>query len=185
MDLKKVVNVKNRGTASVGYHLNDGQVKRMFAPGEVKKGIITVGELEQLTYADGGFKLLKKYLVINEPKVCEYLGLDLEPEYFYTEDDVKKLLLSGTLEQLLDCLDFAPQGVLDLIKKYAVELKINDIQKRQSIKDKLGFDVSSAIDNIEYSKATDANDGPAASSEKVRRARPIKEQTPVYERVEN
>ena len=46
----------------------------------------------------------------------------------------------------MDCLDFAPEGVIELVKKYAVELKVNDIQKRQAILDKTGFNVTSAIE---------------------------------------
>ena len=100
--LNKTVNVLNRGTARVGYTLHDSGVRRSWMPNEVKKNM-AVSELEQLTYIPGGLKLLKKYLVINDPDVCEYLGLETEPEYFYTEADVRTLLTTGTLDQLLDC----------------------------------------------------------------------------------
>ena len=117
--LNKTVNVLNRGTAEVGYTLHDSGVRRNWMPNEIKKNM-TVRELEQLTYIPGGLKLLQKYLVINDPDVCEYLGLETEPEYFYTEADVRTLLTTGTLDQLLDCLDFAPEGVIDLIKKLSI-----------------------------------------------------------------
>jgi hypothetical protein len=53
----------------------------------------------------------------------------------------------GTLDEFLDCLDFAPIGVIDLIKRYAVALPLSDYNKRKAIKDKLGYDVDAAIKN--------------------------------------
>lgn len=168
MDLQKVVNVKNRGTGEAGYTLPDSGVRRNWMPGEIKKSI-TVGELEQATYIPGGQKLIQKYLVINDPEVCEYLGIETEPEYFYGEAEIRTLLTTGTIEQLLDCLDFAPTGVLDLIKKIAVEVKLNDVSKREAIRAKLGFDVTAAISNIEYASSKEAEE----TSSKTRRANPI------------
>jgi hypothetical protein len=40
------------------------------------------------------------------------------------------LLKNGSKEAFLDCLDFAPEGVLDLIKKFAVELPLDNYDKR-------------------------------------------------------
>ena len=168
--LNKTVNVKNRGTGEVGYTLPDTGVRRTWMPGEVKKSI-SVAELEQATYIPGGQKLMQKYLVINDKDVCDYLGIETEPEYFYGEDEIKILLKSGTLDQLLDCLDFAPTGVLDLVKKIAVETKLNDVQKRQAIKDKIGFDITAAISNVEYANTQETE----GSATKTRRAKPVVE----------
>ena len=168
--LNKTVNVKNRGTGEVGYTLPDTGVRRTWMPGEVKKSIL-VAELEQATYIPGGQKLMQKYLVINDKEVCDYLGIETEPEYFYGEDEIKILLKSGTLDQLLDCLDFAPTGVLDLVKKIAVETKLNDVQKRQAIKDKIGFDITAAISNVEYANTQETE----GSATKTRRAKPVVE----------
>ena len=167
--LNRVVNVKNRGIGEVGYTLPDTGVRRTWTPGEVKKSM-TVTELEQVTYIPGGLKLMQKYLVINDPEVCEYLGLETEPEYFYGEEEVRTLLGHGTLDQLLDCLDFAPTGVIDLIKKIAVETKLNDVRKREAIKEKIGFDVSAAILNVEYAN-TQETEGTATT--RTRRAKPV------------
>ena len=67
----------------------------------------------------------------------------------------------------MDCLDFAPIGVIDLVKELAVKLKINDISKREAIFEKTGFNVSKAI---EINKETDENEIP---KEKIRRATPV------------
>ena len=55
----------------------------------------------------------------------------------------------------MDCLDYAPVGVIDLLKKYSVALPVTDINKRQALKEKTGFDVDVAIKNLEAEKAED------------------------------
>lgn len=171
--LNKTVNVLNRGTGEVGYTLPDSGIRRNWMPGEVKKNMV-VGELEQVTYIPGGLKLMQKYLVINDQEVCDYLGLETEPEYFYTEEDVRTLLVSGTLDQLLDCLDFAPGGVIDLIKKLSIEVRLNDVAKREAIKKAIGFDVTAAIANVDYATSDDAEE-PASKGK--RRSTPVSKET--------
>ncbi len=167
MDLNRQVNVKNRSDSNAGYLLPDSGIRRTWSPGEIKKNI-TVGELEQATYVAGGLVILQDYLLINDEEVCDYLGLATEPEYFYSEESVKTLLTTGTLDQMLDCLDFAPEGVLDLIKKISVDIKLNDISKRDVIKEKLKFDVTAAVANAEYSNSPDEE-----ATGKQRRAKPV------------
>jgi hypothetical protein len=58
-----------------------------------------------------------------------------------------ELLKAGTQDEFLDCLDYAPVGVIDLIKKFAVSLPLTDYDKRQALKAKTGFDVDEAIKN--------------------------------------
>ena len=102
-------------------------------------------EIRKLSYSIGGMNLLKKYFVLdNKEAVAEILGI-VEPEYYYTEEEVRKLLMTGSLEELQDCLDFAPEGVKDLVKKVAVETKLNDIQKRKAILTATGFNIDTAV----------------------------------------
>ena len=140
----EIINVTNRNNGTTGYMIPDlGNLYRRFEAGETKK--LTMEELRKLSYVPGGDALLREYLIIDNQEALEELLNGIEPEYFYSDDEVKALLTSGTLDQLMDCLDFAPEGVIELVKKYAVELKVNDIQKRQAILDKTGFNVTSAI----------------------------------------
>ena len=46
-------------------------------------------------------------------------------------------------------------GVIDLIKKFAVMLPLNDVEKRQALLAKTGFDVSKALEHIREEKADD------------------------------
>lgn len=61
-------------------------------------------------------------------------------------------MVNGTLDQFLDCLDFSPEAVKESIKDIAVELPLNDMAKRDAIREKLGFDVTKAIEikNTKY-----------------------------------
>lgn len=161
------VKVTNRDNGSVGYTVPDLGVHRTFQPRESKE--ISAEELRKLSYLPGGDVIIKEYLIIhNEELLKELLG-EVEPEYYYSEDEVKALLLSGSLEQLQDCLDFAPNGVIDLIKSLAVSLKIDNVSKRKAIQDKTGFNVTRAIEiNEETDEETTSKEGTQG-----RRAAPI------------
>ena len=161
------VKVTNRDNGSVGYSVPDLGVHRTFQPRESKE--ISAEELRKLSYLPGGDVIIKEYLIIhNEELLKELLG-EVEPEYYYSEEEVKALLLSGSLEQLQDCLDFAPNGVIDLIKSLAVSLKIDNVSKRKAIQDKTGFNVTRAIEiNEETDEETASKEGTQG-----RRAAPI------------
>ena len=140
-----LIKVLNRDNGSVGYTIPDlGNLHRTFQPGEEKE--LPMDELRKLSYLPGGKALLEECLVVKNEEALKELFIDAEPEYFYSENDIKNILLNGTLEEFLDCLDFAPTGVIELIKEYAVKLEINDIAKRKAILDKTGFNVTSAIE---------------------------------------
>ena len=173
----KLVNIKNRSDSKVAYTLPDTGVSRTWAPGEVKRNI-SVSELEQVTYIPGGTVLIKDYLLISDKDVCEDLGIETEPEYFYGEKEVEILLTSGSYEQFLDCLDFAPEGVIDLIKSMAVKLRLNDVRKREALKSRTGLDVTSAIANEEFANSKDEDNATNAATTKKRRASAVSEEKP-------
>ena len=145
MDKTKIVKVRNRDTGVVSYSIPDLNLTRSYKPNELKE--ITVEELLKLHYVGGGDYILKNCLLVEDENVLREIldGGSVEPEYFYTEKEVKDLLLYGSLDELLDCLDFAPAGVIALVKDLAVKLEINDIQKRNAVFEKTGLNVNSAI----------------------------------------
>lgn len=136
-------NVKNRGASTVVYRIPEEGIRRRFAPGEVKQ--ISAEELEKLTYQSSGMTLLTKFLQIQSPEAIKKMGMQVEPEYYMSETDVAKLLTSGSLDAFLDALDFAPVGVIDLIKSMSLSLPLVDIPKRKALKEKTGFDVEAAL----------------------------------------
>jgi len=174
IDKNKIVKVINKFNGTVGYSVPEMGVSRNFYPKESKN--INFEELERLSFLPGGDVILKNYLEItDEDVVIALFNQKSEPEYHYSEDDVKKLLTVGTLDQFLDCLDFAPDVIKDMIKDLAVKMPLNDMAKRKAIQDKLGFDVTKAIEinNTKYDgeneKETEVKAAPSG-----RRAAPIK-----------
>ena len=146
-------NVKNRSSSVVVYRIPENNIRREFALGETKK--IAFGELEKLTYQAGGRELLENFLQIVDEAVTSDLNVHREVEYDMSEAQIKDLLLSGSLDAFLDALDFAPIGVIDLIKTLSVQLPLTDLNKRRALKEKTGFDVDRAIVHIEEERAAE------------------------------
>ena len=138
-------NVKNRSASVVVYRIPETNLRREWAPGETKR--ISFDELEKLTYQPGGRELIENFLQILNKEVTNNLSVHTEPEYNMSEEQVVDLILNGSLDAFLDALDFAPIGIIDLIKSLSVSLPITDINKRRALKEKTGFDVDKAIEN--------------------------------------
>ena len=168
MDKDKKIKVVNRSRGVVGYTIPElGGLRRQFQHGEAK--MITFEELEKLSWIPGGRYLLANELVVHDKEAVKELLGNVEPEYYYGEKEIRYLLDSGApMDQLLDCLDFAPEGVLDLIKKLAVEMPCNDVRKREAIYDRIGFNVTRAIELSENDE-----DENAAAGQRTRRAAPV------------
>ena len=145
LDKNTLVKVTNRDNGSVGYSIPDlGNLQRRFEAGETKE--VTAEELRKLSYTIGGKVILDEYLIIHNKELIEELLGEVEPEYYFEENDVKELLEKGSLDALKDCLDFAPEGTIELVKKVAVDTELNDIKKREAIQASTGFNVTSAIE---------------------------------------
>ena len=145
MEKTTLIRVLNRDNGSVVYSIPEmNGLRRVFQPGEAKE--VTFEELEKLSYIPGGMALLEDSLVIlNNAQAVRLILGSVEPEYAYSREDIIKLMQTGSLDEFLDCLDFAPEGVKDLIKNLAVDLPLNDVAKREAIFNKLGFNVDNAI----------------------------------------
>lgn len=179
-------NVKNRSSSVVVYRIPETNLRREFAPGEVKK--VPFGELEKLTFQAGGRELLENFLQILEEPVTDELSIHRELEYNMSEAQIRDLLLSGSLDAFLDALDFAPIGVIDLIKTMAVSLPLTDLNKRRALKEKTGFDVDRALVHIEEEREVekaaanklDTSDAAPARRVKTESAAPTRRTTPSY-----
>lgn len=170
MDMKKLMNVKNRSSSFVVYKvvLDSGvSLRREIRAGETIK--VPYEELVKLSYQPGGRNLMESFLQIEAVDALEDLNIHTEPEYHMSESQIVDLLKNGSMDAFLDCLDFAPTGVMDLVKKYAVDLPLNDAAKRLALKNKTGFDVDKALANI----APDADDlGQVEAPTATRRVQP-------------
>lgn len=150
--MKETCNVTNRSAGLVVYRIPELNIRRSFNRFETKKNI-AVRELEMLTAQLGGPELIYNYLTIDDDEVYKYLiNGEPQPEYYIKESELPKWMQECTLPEFQDALDFAPQGTKDLIKKIAVETRLNDYNKRKAILEQLGFDVTVAIEKEEEAK---------------------------------
>lgn len=93
-----------------------------------------------------------------EPEAIKKVGLNPQPEYHMSEKDIANLMINGSIDEFLDCLDFAPPGVIDLIKKMSVSLPLADYQKKAALKAKTGFDCDAALKHVMEEKEDDNQD---------------------------
>ena len=169
--MENIVSVTNRNNGFTGYTIPDLNITRTFNIGETKK--ISLDELKQLQFVEGGDYLLKHCLIINDKNALEVLNMsDVEPEYFYTEAEIKELLTNGSLDQLEDALNFAPEGVIEIIKSMAIKMELPDTRKRKIISDKTGLNIDNAIMVNEVMKE-EHSDVTEKAETKVRKAAPI------------
>lgn len=142
----KKIKVQNLVNYQVGYRIPEMNIRRIFSGSEVKD--IAAKELRALFYQKGGQELLVNYLSVKDAELAKEFGVGedvIEHEYNWTQDDVDHVLTSGTNEVLLDALDFAPEGIKDMIVNRAIDLRIPDMNKRDIIEEKTGHNVDAMI----------------------------------------
>lgn len=138
--------VKNRSASMVGYTIPEDGIRREFMPGESRR--LPYSELVKLSFRPGGRELMTNFLQIESEEATSDLNIRREPEYNMSEEQIVELITTGSLDAFLDCLDFAPIGVIDLLKKFSVSVPLTDYAKRTALKKKTGFDVDVAIKNL-------------------------------------
>lgn len=169
--MSKQYKVTNRSSSLVFYSIPEQHITRRFTVGETK--LIDIEELTALSYQPGGSALIRDYLYIADVEVAEEFSGKLEPEYHLDREGVKALILTGSLDEFLDCLDFAPAGVIEMIKTLSVELPMSDANKARALKEKTGFDAFVAIKNDQASKEDDTDkELPVAKERRVKAEAP-------------
>ena len=169
---KVMFTVTNRSASRVHYSVPELGIKsRDFQPGETKN--ISYEELEGLSYLPGGKELIRDYLLIREERARnDFIGR-VEPEYNMTEKEVAELILHGSQDEWLDCLDFAPEGVIDLIKTLSVSLPLTDTRKMDAFLEKKGVNLARMIQARKEEEAElAAEQAQAAQGQPQRRVKP-------------
>lgn len=164
--MAEYVTVENRSAGTIVYNIPERQIRRELAPRQAIK--VPKEEIEALAYTAGGMNLIRNHLLVKDDEVLNELDVHREPEYYWNADKVAALIKTGTLDEFLDALDFAPEGVIDMIKDLSVQLPLNDFSKRQALIDKTGFDINAAIEHDRESKATE-EEVVQSTEKKVRR----------------
>ena len=147
-----------------------------FQPEEVKN--FDADTLRRLNYLPGVTYLFRNCLSVRDEGLAKEFGVSsdtFEHEYKWTREDIDKCLTSGSLDELLDALDFAPEGIVDTIVQRAVELKVNDVSKRKAILEKTGKNIDSMIN---LSEQYNAAMGIEEKEEPTRRRRSAAEEAP-------
>lgn len=175
-----LVVVRNRNNGSTGYTLPDNNIRRSFAPGEEKK--IPFAELRSLQYVSGGDYILRNLLIVNDKEALDALSMKVEPEYFYTEKEIRDLLLNKSMDEFLDFLDFASQGAIEIAKDIAVKEQIPDTRKREALSKKTGFNIDNAIQINKIMDADEEDEKKAEAPAKERRVKPKEEKTEASQR---
>lgn len=155
---KKTYKIKNRSASIVIYKIPEDNIRREFSPGEVKE--VTYDELVKLMYQPGGKEIMSDFLQLADEELIDNFSINAEPEYYMSEAQVAELIKSGSYEAFLDCLDYAPIGVIDIIKRLAVSMPMNDLQKAKALKEKTGFDLEAVLANMR-AEQEDEEEAPA------------------------
>lgn len=145
--------VTNRSASQVGYAIPDLNIKRLYQPGETKN--VSQEELEKLAFEPGGMYILANFLQVSRED-AQTLQINPEREYYLSAEGVKQLIREASMDEFLDALDFAPKGIIDMIRDYAVSLPMTDTEKAQAFFEKTGFNVLKAIENERAVKAEEA-----------------------------
>ena len=161
---EQLISVRNRANGSVGYTL-DNNFHRSFEPREVKK--IPFKELKELQYAVGGQYALDNLLIVEDKEALELLNMKTEPEYFYTEAEIRKILFDGSIDAFADFLDFAPVGAIEIAKDIAVKEQIPDVRKRDMLSEKTGLNITNAIKVNEIMNSEEDNTEEAPKQRRV------------------
>lgn len=162
-----IVSVTNRSNGTVVYRIPERHIRREFNRKETKR--VPYQEILEVVAQPGGRELIYNFLLVNNAEALrEALNVKEEPEYWLTEDKIAgDWMEKSTLDEFKDALDFAPEGVKALIKRYAVSKPLNDVAKRQALLEQLNFDVTKAIANdmIDKEPSNNNNNNKLASAD--------------------
>ena len=139
----KLITVRNRNNGVTGYVIPERNIRREWEYNEVKK--IPFGELRDFSYKPGALYALNNLLVVEDEEALEELNIQVEPEYYYNDENIKNVLLNGTIDEFADFLDFAPEGALEIAKTIAIKEEIPDTRKRDMLSEKTGLNINNAI----------------------------------------
>ena len=167
-----LISVRNRNLGPTGYSIPERNLHRSWGIGETKK--VPFEELRAFSYLPGGPYALKNLFVIeNEEALDLLLNEKVEPEYYYNENDIRKILLEGSIDEFADFLDFAPDGAIDIAKDIAVKEQIPDVRKRDMLSKKTGLNINNAI---MVNEVMDAEDDTNTEAEAPKQRRVQKEE---------
>ena len=143
---EETVKVRNFTDQQVCYLIPEKNIRRDFQGFETKE--LEAGELRELFFKSGGRTILRDYLGVDDQELAAEFGVSEDlftHEYSWTNEDIKRVLETGSQDELADALDFAPLGIIETLVSMAIDLKIPDINKRKLIQEMTGKDINKMI----------------------------------------
>lgn len=174
MEESRMIPVQSRNGGIVFYTIPEDNIQKIFRGSETK--MIHIAELKKLMSIPGGEKTIRADLIIKDRDALVELGISVEPEYFYTEKEILQILETGTLDELEDMLNFAPEGVINMVQQLSVKIELPDTRKRKMILEKTGFNVDGAL-QIKQIMGEDEEKEKAAAAP-TRKATAVKKEEP-------
>lgn len=146
----KKIRVYNRSNSTVFYRDEETNKLRTWNP--IMNGVetykdLTLEEIQRVLNDYGTRILFEEYLLIKDVEVCKQLELDCPKEYFYDAEKIKSILETGTDFDLVELIQNANEGIKDMIKQIAVEIKLDSSRKREIIKQRMNFDINFVVNN--------------------------------------
>lgn len=160
-----MVEVRSLTDLPVTLFQKDKNLRITFQKNQVRK--MKAGDIRELNFEPGIHVLFTEYLSVGDPELAAEIGVSeqvLEYEYQWTIDDVKNLLTERSLEELEDVLNCAPQGIVDTIVDQAVEMRLNDVAKRDLIKQYTGQDITKKLEVKDRTESAANGDAPKTTS---------------------
>lgn len=160
-----MVEVRSLTDLPVTLFQKDKNLRITFQKNQVRK--MKAGDIRELNFEPGIHVLFTEYLSVGDPELAAEIGVSeqvLEYEYQWTINDVKNLLTEGSLEELEDVLNCAPQGIVDTIVDQAVEMRLNDVAKRDLIKQYTGQDITKKLEVKDRTESAANGDTPKTTS---------------------
>jgi len=151
-----LISVRNLVDHKVVYVVPEEHRRVVFEGFQEKK--IPAKELRALNYTVGGAELIHNYLCVKDKDMREEFNIPSDlVEYDWTIKDIQRVLtdLSSPIEELEDALDFAPEGIREMLTDYAVKWKIPDSNRRKIISKMTGVNIDKMI---EFSEAVAEDD---------------------------
>ena len=169
-----LVPVRNMVNHKVVYKIPDQNRRVVFEPFQERK--VSAGELRGLHYTVGGEALIHDYLCVKNNDLREEFNIPKDQiEYDWELKDIKHILLdnNASIEALQDALDFAPEGIREMIIDYAVIWKIPDTNRRKVITQMTGIDINKQIEFTELNEK-DQSQQEAPSHRRVNSTKPVR-----------
>lgn len=170
-----LVTIENMVGHDVSYIVSSLGVRRKLMPGVPFQ--VTAKELRALYGEPGGEVMIRSFIRVKNEQLQREFGIPADQvEYNWTVKDVDDVLLNKEEDYLLDALDFAPEGIVDLILQRAIELELPNMNKRKAIMNKTGVNITKSIENrhVYDSENTSGN----VAQKRSRRVQEHAEETP-------